>query len=1181
MIKFTAKSELIKNHKHAEVKVANSKMQALQTSDGHALLFSIGNDGVFYVSQETPGSSLGWTTTNLSDSVVQIYRNKGRGQTYFCKSFDVAQSFNIGFIDLVLVITIDNTDYLCVSLQNPMTDATWKQPISWDPMDFGQYDITPKRVITNAYITFENNQNDLIDKYVVFDVLKDNSTQDRLLSRYHIDLMGVYFSNNPHYRPGPDIWKLQTYDTSYYNVTSHTILGMPTGYGYGTYTLQEGADSNKVYFNPIYSNNDLPYVPTEIEVIGNRNPTAIAVIKNLLGGPTSLFIACDGVVNVNGKKIYYYAPSTSGNPTSIIENDLFVGVSELYADTTATETILWGRNLQGQVFRLKCPKGQEQTPSAWSVPIPIIINATKIAPYLNRVTGHSVIFANTTDRGLIKLKQDPATKIWQERKIYLQTTDVNKIVEFESFTTHIQCTDENDLPIVEPISLKITTDSHASMYVNNQYLTIDKDSNATFMTDETGTLTIVQETHSLSAVHFKVVEPTSGVFIDVKPTTSILEKITSITSWAEFAAKKVYDELGVESNITTRTPTEQQKADFMTAITNFKNAYNKVKNPATAARNVSETTTSTWGMSFQENNWQYHEGQTTLNVFNGTNNLATRDAVLTSIDPANAIDVIAEDVFKWLKHAFTDVSDFMIHEVNNAISFLIKVGEKVYRIALDTVHAVAHAVEWFFNKIEIAWEKLKQWVGFVFNWKDIMATHGVLRNVYKLHSKQALDFINTFETIINDKFTHLQAEIAVWTDLNAVPIYSDTASTTNKQKPQSFTTPQANYGTHHYKNHYLELGSTKDLPIVAPDESIFDAILAIIESDLATFVIVKDRLYNEVIVPFHTLTLTEILKRIMGILAIQTLEIVKRTLIGIINIFKNKLQNALNSLSKPIEFPVLSWLYHKYTGFVFNVEDAVCMVCAISSTVVYKIEELTAPFIVGDPLTTRLQTVTTLADFQSMYSTVISSRSVRDTAVTSITVRDVFTTLLGFAAIPATIVLIKNNKNSTGNLIKGIIPILNNDEKNRTNLYNCIANIFYVSPNFPGTADGAWYQIMNTTLTYLSVAKGIAAIYFNGEKSVKVLNWMEFGLNVIWNVPPAFNIHYNKNNASYKGLIVESISDYAFNLGGMITPWIPYSMTKPPTGPIVAKVMYYTQNVSMAVYGGGIAVSGYQKLNKS
>ncbi len=49
IIKLNAESELIKNYKHASIMSVNANFKALQTSDGHALFFSHGEDKKLYV----------------------------------------------------------------------------------------------------------------------------------------------------------------------------------------------------------------------------------------------------------------------------------------------------------------------------------------------------------------------------------------------------------------------------------------------------------------------------------------------------------------------------------------------------------------------------------------------------------------------------------------------------------------------------------------------------------------------------------------------------------------------------------------------------------------------------------------------------------------------------------------------------------------------------------------------------------------------------------------------------------------------------------------------------------------------------------------------------------------------------------------------------------------------------
>ena len=59
-------TELMTNYVQAEIMAPETGIEALQTSSGNALLFSIGTDNALYATVEQPGSRSGWTRFNLS-----------------------------------------------------------------------------------------------------------------------------------------------------------------------------------------------------------------------------------------------------------------------------------------------------------------------------------------------------------------------------------------------------------------------------------------------------------------------------------------------------------------------------------------------------------------------------------------------------------------------------------------------------------------------------------------------------------------------------------------------------------------------------------------------------------------------------------------------------------------------------------------------------------------------------------------------------------------------------------------------------------------------------------------------------------------------------------------------------------------------------------------------------------
>src|ERR1044072_3883673 len=112
MSKIDAVSELMKNHKAALVLPPQSLFQAVQTGQGLAMFFSIGDDKVFYLTVEQPGKKTGWVANDLSSELGSLHG----GKKITARTFSVTQNVSDGSITIALVVRAagDANDYLHV-----------------------------------------------------------------------------------------------------------------------------------------------------------------------------------------------------------------------------------------------------------------------------------------------------------------------------------------------------------------------------------------------------------------------------------------------------------------------------------------------------------------------------------------------------------------------------------------------------------------------------------------------------------------------------------------------------------------------------------------------------------------------------------------------------------------------------------------------------------------------------------------------------------------------------------------------------------------------------------------------------------------------------------------------------------------------------------------------------------
>ena len=559
-MKITASSKLMKNHKHAVKKQINSNMKAVAMENGNAVLFSIADDGTFDITVETPGHETGWVTTFF-------FEQKNFNVPVRCKLFDVfVQDHSTIYVSLVVAKDgIDQlynfyrgfNDYLWINLTNPQFGL-----IDWKLFDFGP-NVNVDLGIANVKVN---------DAMIVVDI---PIVGDELLHRY------CYDYQTSRLIPGHP-YQVQFRPNEILQTKIGARKGDPIGVQ-GTYTLNTIFEN--IFYKAISTQHNFEiYIGIYLRGVAK----AIAVTPNE-SGPTNLFAAYSTRSKIGG--IQYFKSDLQvedeGQDHSlrfggvvISESPILFDVIQLFADSTSYATILWGLNQRGQVFRLKCKAGDEANPSAWSVPIQIIGGVTRIAPYLKVLGGLSIIFAQTQDRGLIKLKEDSATKIWQERNVLIPGTAQDDVIEFDSFTTHIKYDAEGIAPPPHGRWLTIKTESEASFYINGKYCLLNPMQPEMVQFDELNTITIVQETHSLSAAKFRIMDGESGISMEVNPMKEITDKILNVTSWNDFAQIKVYDELDVSSNLVTINASAQAQSDFIRIIDNLKKANNRLTSQA-------------------------------------------------------------------------------------------------------------------------------------------------------------------------------------------------------------------------------------------------------------------------------------------------------------------------------------------------------------------------------------------------------------------------------------------------------------------------------------------------------------------------------------------------------------------------------------------------------------------------
>lgn len=328
-----------------------------------------------------------------------------------------------------------------------------------------------------------------------------------------------------------------------------------------------------------------------------------------------------------------------------------------------------------------------------------------------------------------------------------------------------------------------------------------------------------------------------------------------------------------------------------------------------------------------------------------TTAVANTSASTSSTEPAVFVKI--GDFFRMLGHAIVDGLHTLEVRIIDGINHVFaKIGDVVYHALLDCYFAIHHAVQWVFQQLNIVWDKLVAWLGFVFNWKDIVRTHQVMKNVIQQQIRKSFDSMATAEEMVSTVFEGLEQKLNALTNVTdpGITVGSVVAS---KDANDGSSSPQFHWGLNHLHSNmanaivsYLE---EKESDLGGLQAALHDLEgVAVNEYDyLKTLV---DQIRTQIVDKHSQLTPLKVIQLILGIVGDFLLKTAKNVIVNTLDIIKQLAEVVLNILDAPIKIPVLGPLYKQIADAELSILDLVVLVLAIPATIMYKIAAEVAPF---------------------------------------------------------------------------------------------------------------------------------------------------------------------------------------------------------------------------------------------
>ncbi|KAF4338052.1 gamma-glutamyltranspeptidase periplasmic precursor [Fusarium beomiforme] len=971
--RLVASTDLMQNYVQGEIISPTNKFEALQTSNGHSLLFGCDTSGVFHVIEEQSGTShAAWQIHDLSTTAIQNHLGSGAKVS----TFDVGQSAGDGTIGMMMAVSQDGDDHLFMSLGNSPDDTSWVSAPAWIKVPFDAVGEQSENIrITGAlFVETEDEQ-----QYMVVDIDRPSGTMaDAHITRYHID------------PSSPDSHKWVKHDVTV-DISAgqyQSVVGRVSGkHVDGIYTVGHVGESAQLVYEPIVNwyGKGAP-TPIRLDLPGGQKATAIATARNA-DKSSDLYVVC-------GSDLYRFASDEQhGNtsPAKLATSDLFNGTDTLRVMTLGGMTTLWGRSRADQVFYLTCPSTRLSEPSAWRPPFAIFSGVEKMSVYVNHSDGGNTIFTSGNGR-LQKAMQSSAYTggIWRSQNITVAASPEQKATPLKSYTTSIHVIKQDEDLTVPNALVQLSAHTRTPVYINGLYYVLSP-SPIQVSADITGCLTIIDTTETL---HGSILTASldSNTAITINPTDIAMSKLTALDSAsklrdAQFPRNPV---AGGVTDSTAYTPlvdastSDGDMAAVAQHMGSLREAYSTVEGPAKftssaaalrfKSRRVIPTTTLHANYPHISRFWFWDDIKDAIDdvaddivdvVEDVTDDVvgaleSIGDAIGDVVggivsdigdiidDIGDAISSLPGDIYNAAKEAADVVGGIFKDAATGTLHFFAKIGEDVYHAALNTAHAVASALEWVYDKVKTAVKDLIAFVEMLFEWDDIRRCKDVIHNAFKLWMQHQIDYLPKAKAALDENAEAFKQVLAEWTQNTDVSSFGDVSQNAMGQQsvnPNKDQTLASKLFATHYQNHSDQVQYVGGCPELGSVEDLINDLLAVISQEGAVLDDTFSQL-NTLTKDLSSLSVQDVLKRVAAIFLGAAFDSVQVVVDALLNILCKVSSKVISILDAPIRVPIISDILDtvvpnfKMLSFL----DLICWIAAMGFTVAHKTIEGSAPF---------------------------------------------------------------------------------------------------------------------------------------------------------------------------------------------------------------------------------------------
>lgn len=937
-VQATVSSELMVNYIAAAPVAANHPLAAVQDTSGNPILFSISDTNAFYIIFSDPTQPTGWTQYDLSTALPGAP---------VAQCFGVTQALT-GEIRLALAVaasTGGETSMLYVTdwLPNNPTQTDWSNfAPQWQP-----------RALTCS----NGADQGLLDGVVVQKILlgpATNATQIPLL------VVATAKTNDAEHwfvnANGSDSSWLWTLYPLPENAMSLLDLALGTmSYGPGTYALYETANqATELVFSSTDGFFNRPLTPP-------AGATTLVTIPDASAPHNSaLYVAGEGGV------FFYASTAQYANARGhlIPGTDALPLIGQMLVAQDASNASLWVLDRDENLSYL-----QAQGDLSWQSPsTPLVLQGQvgQMAALRNQARGANELFTVQSNNTLSYQWQDPTTTLWRQGDIPLQ--DIGQALCFTSYTSHLHFADEKQNPIIGG-SVYLTASQWCYVIINGYGYVLDSSHPLTVQSDVNGNVTILVKTSSISTPIFQVSAPFLTAPLTVNPSTGIVTGMQSqIQSGDDFLTQTMQNG---QPLVPPGQATQDQLDYAAYGLQQVTQAIQSSLPPdGSLAAAPPPTTTlamqpqganalpdSFWGASFRDGTPTFYRGAAVANELVPLLRVHAPSLIVSEFGIVGAIEGVVGDIFSALEAGIEKVAGFVVGVVEEVVQFVLWLGDEVFHIVILCIGQALDLLNWIlYTLLGIDLEKILQWLGFIFDWSDIVTTHKVFTNMALQTFEMLQAFAGLAESEIDTLFDWVRSQLQSTFQMpDPVPDASVAAiiqqatqqPTGSEQQGLAFLGNSPGGSFSHYQILHGGILNGPSVGLGSGSQAILTFVQDVLLPTLKEITPEMIAVIQTIVRGYEagTLTVGQVFELLTGTLLEALLDIAQTVVDGLFSIAQEVLDSIESFLFDTIQIPLLTPLYSLITdGSPMSLVDGFSLLLAIPATISYKLTAGAAPF---------------------------------------------------------------------------------------------------------------------------------------------------------------------------------------------------------------------------------------------